>query len=156
MKISFDFFRTAPPRIGFSFYQSICYGWMTDQRMRNLPARTCVLGCHECVDCFYHYAECPVIWSAMSKLGLIRGGYINSRLRFLLLLEGDEHIFLRLAFLHACMISIHKLRGPHSGTPLVCRERYLRGCFRDTVSSSKALKDAFSRLWRPTGMEDAI
>ena len=93
---------------------------------------------------------------SMSKLGLIRGSYINSKVRFLLLLDGDEHIFLRLAFLHASMISIHKLRGPHSGTPLGSRERYLTGNFRDTVSCSKVLKEAFLSVWRARGIENAI
>ena len=92
----------------------------------------------------------------MSSLGLVGSGYINSKLRFLLLLDGDRLMYLRLAFLHACMISVHKLRGPHSGTPLGSRERYLTGNFRDTVSCSKVLKEAFLSVWRARGIENAI
>ena len=112
--------------------------------------------CEGSIDCFYHYAQCPVIWNAFTNLGITGGHYIDSKLRFLLLLEGGEHINLRLAFLHACMISVHKLRGPHSGTPLAYRERYLRGNFRDTVSCSKVLKDAFNGLWQDRNADRAI
>jgi len=124
--------------------------------MRNLPARPCVFGFEGCSDCFYHYAQCPVIWHAFTKLGIVGSRHIDSKLRFLLLLEGDKHIILRLAFLHSCMISVHKLRGPHSGTVLAYRERYLRGNFRDTVSCSQVLKDAFNSLWKDRHANGAI
>ena len=73
---------------------------------------------------------------------------VNSKLRFVLVLDGRDNVCLRLAFLHACMISVHKLRGPHFEVPVVNRERYIRANFRDDLTRCKPLKDAFNDLWK--------
>ena len=138
--------RSLPPCVGFGYMQSVCYGWMTDKRMKTYPCRPCVFGCTDHMDCFYHYASCPIIWSAMSSIGIVGHRPIDSKLRFLLVLDRHENIVLRLAFVHACMISVHKLRGPHHFVPIVNRQRYIRSNFRDIVSRSKTLKDSYRAL----------
>jgi len=139
MHIAFSFLGTLPPCIGFAFFQSICYGWVTGKRMRTPPCRPCVFGCSGECDDFYHYAACPIIWSAYSSVGIVGHRAIQSKLRYLLVLDGQEHIYLRLAFLHAVMISVHKLRGPHSHLAVDTRQRYIQASFRDDVVRCKRL-----------------
>ena len=145
-----------PPCARFGFVQSICYGWMTDVRFRNLPPRPCVFGCGEGRDCFYHYACCPVLWKAAYRLGLSATPSAAGSARMLLVLIGEEHVHLRVVFLHSCMISVHKLRGPHSHIAGDERERYIRDNFSSIVTRSATLKSSFNCLWRIRGVPRAM
>ena len=65
-------------------------------------------------------------------------------------LSQDQHgnIVLRVTFVHACMISVHKLRGPHHHVLITSRQRYLCSNFKEIVSRSKVLKDCYRALWQ--------
>ena len=83
---------------------------------------------------------------AYRSMGILGHRAIHSKLRYLLVLDGQEHIYLRLAFLHACMISVHKLRGPHSHLATDSRQRYIQANFRDDVARCKRMKDELRSL----------
>ena len=141
-----------PARFLFGFWQSMFYGWLTDKRLCNgkpTPIRSCVLCCgQEALDDFYHYAHCDVVWSAFTRLGLSRPGHRMQRnIRYLLLLDGDFNVELRLAFLHSVMISVHKLRSPFVSVCPSLREKYIRDNFKDQICSDSRLKKAFKELW---------
>ena len=137
-----------PPCVSFAYIQSICYGWMTDERFKNYPVRSCVF-CNEDVgtDSFYHYANCDVVWTVCKKLGLGEKPAFHLQLRTLLLLEGTRNLELRMAFLYACMVSVHKLRGPHHWVSKSSHGRYIIANFKDVVSRDKGLQKFNSQLW---------
>ena len=137
-----------PPCVSYAYAQSICYGWQTDERFKNYPVRSCVF-CSETEgkDSFYHYAKCDVVWSVCRKLGLGERPALHLQLRTLLLLEGTRNLELRMAFLHACTVSVHKLRGPHHWVSKDRRDRYIIANFKDVVSRSKGLRELNTQLW---------
>ena len=153
LNILFTYRLLIPPCVGFAFFQSICYGWITDKRFKNLPARMCVL-CNQpgSEDCFYHYSFCHVLWNAYHKLGMARPRVFDNLQRHLLLLENDNNKQLRMAFLHAVMNAVHKLR--HQGCK--CRaedtENMIRAIFRETLSRHSGLKQLFSEMWLERGI----
>ena len=142
-----------PACLKFSFLQSNCFGWYTDRRFQTRPLRPCVLGCgsSDGVDDLCHYGNCCVLWKAYARLGL---GILPPdllKLRHFLVLDGELQVPLRLAFLHACMVSVHKLRGPHSNLDVSTREHFIRSNFKVVVCRSQYLKDAFNLLWSAHG-----
>ena len=151
LSILFDNQDNFPPCVGYGFIRSICYGWMTDARMRVLHPRPCILGCGTGGDDFNHYAVCPIVWETARKLGLLRIPYVEVRCRMFLVLDGQEHIHLRLALLHACMISVHRLRGPHAHIARDEVPSYIRNNFRDILTRNLFLRNAFNSIWRQEG-----
>ena len=137
-----------PPCVSFAYIQSICYGWMTDERFKTYPVRSCVF-CDESggKDSFYHYANCDVLWKVCRKLGLGEKPALHLQLPTFLLLEGAGNLELRMTFLYACMVSVHKLRGPHHYISKGSRERYITANFKDVVSRSKNLQTFNNQLW---------
>ena len=157
LNLLWHYSKLVPPCVCYASLTSLCYGWLTDRRLRQFPIRECVFKC--CSpgngDDFCHYAECPTLWQAYKRLGLL-DGYVGLNRMRLLLLEGEGNIPLRMTFLHAAMVSVHKLRGPHSHLANDLRERYIRTNFRDTVSRSPMLKKAFNELRSRHGLQNPI
>ena len=129
---------------------------MTDARMKVLPARPCVFGCGLGGDDFNHYADCPIVWAAANRLGIMQVPCREQRPRVLLVLDGEFSKHLRLAFLHACMILVHILRGPHAHIADSHTETYIRNNFRDIISRSSNLKASFRELCRLRGVNGSI
>ena len=148
MTILFDKLKV-PPCVTFAFMQSICYGWLTDKRLMNYPVRPCVFCCNDptATDDFYHYAVCSVVWRVYAKIGLGSPPHEHHCIRHLLLIVGTDNMELRMAFLHACMISVHKLRGPAFAVKRENRERYIMANFKCSVSRDSNLKRLYNQLW---------
>ena len=98
----------------------------------------------------------PFVWAAASRLGIVQTPCRKQKTRVLLVLEGESNKHLRLAFLHACMISVHKLRGPHALVAVSRFDSYIRNNFRDVVIRSPNLKASFLELRRRGGGTGAI
>ena len=146
-----------PPCVSFAFLQSVCHGWMTDQRFRTRPVRPCVFCCSDLgSDDFHHYCKCNTLWSAFGRLGLGDAPASEHRLRMLLLLDGNNHIELRMAFLYACMVSVHKLRSPHVCVAEADRENYIRANFKNVCSRGKNLKRLSQVLWVSHGRNNGL
>ena len=64
-----------------------------------------------------------------------------------MLLEGDSHISLRLVFLHAVKVSVHKLRGQFVDGPDLEKESLIKAFFKDHLCSHIALRNQFKELW---------
>jgi len=158
VSILWHFGSNLPPCVMYAFLCSQCFGWLTDRRLQQRPFRECVFRCGspESVDDLYHYACCPNVWQACHRIGLERTNSVPHDVRRLLLLEGDDNMQLRLTFLHAVMISVHKLRGPHASVPTCNRERYIRTHFRETVSRTPMLKKLFNELWVGYGHQRVV
>ena len=131
---------TLPACLRFGFLQSVCYGWITDQRLKVLPPRPCVFCCGTKSGCddFYHYALCPMVWSALAELKLAPTLSFNAT-RWFLILEDDHNIPLRTAFLHSCMVSVHQLRHSSNSVEHSLRKRYLLTNFRRYVGKDRSL-----------------
>ena len=121
---------------------------MTDERSKNYPVRSCVF-CNEAGgnDSFYHYANCDVVWTVCRKLGLGEKPALHLQPRTFLFLEGTRNLELRMTFLYACMVSVHKLRGPHHWVSKSRRDRYITANFKDVVSRDKGLQKFNNQLW---------
>ena len=137
-----------PACLRFGFLQSICYGWLTDQRFKVLPPRACVFCCgiRSGNDDFYHYAQCPVVWNVLHELKLRPSTLNFNNIRWFLVLEDDSHIPLRIAFLHSCMVSVHQLRHHSNNTAYDLRKRYLQTNFRRYVGKDRSLVSSLHAL----------
>ena len=90
---------------------------------------------------------CSVVWRVYAKIGLGSPPHDHHCIRHLLLIMGTDNMELRMAFLHACMISVHKLRGPAFAVKRENRERYIMANFKCSVSRDSNLKRLYNQLW---------
>ena len=153
LQILLDEGRKLPACIKVSFLQSNCFGWLTDRRFRNIPYRPCVFNCQQedGIDDFCHYSRCRILWNLFHRLGL--GPFPDELLmtRSMLCLEGHSSIPLRMAFLHAAMVSVHKLRGPFCNLHADLRANLVRATFKDRICRSIELRRAFNAIWQERG-----
>ncbi len=76
----------------------------------------------------------------------------SCKLRHLLLLDNEEGVPFRAAFLQSAMVSVHKLRGPASQLAWDQRGKYIRANFKELVSSVPSLRIDFNGIWCASGL----
>ena len=124
--------RWCHPRILTVYFRSIWGGWVTDERMKSLIAKTggkcrsCVLGCGYEQDMVEHYGRCRVYWEFLSQplgTGLGLPVALRSGETFLWLSENSDEDKVRLALgMYALYRTVQTLRHAEGNAQLDCKK----------------------------------
>ena len=139
-----------PPCVLFGFVQTVFYGWLTDARFRVNPVRNCVFCNVSTGDDQNHYMKCQVVWDMHCSLGLGCPPGVGTRVKHFLLKKNSNNRQLRMAFIHAVMVSVHKIRNGHCHIDQLDRGRKIKAEFKVSLSRHSSLRKLYNNLWDTT------